>query len=81
MIRDIEEYLDDEQISRCLDVFVFEDDEYISCAYIEHGQLKIEIIKNCFAEDFDFEVVTYEPDLTSEEGKLKLHYILTGFIE
>lgn len=78
MIRDIEEYLNDEQIARCQDVFIFEEDEYIPCAYIENGQLKIEIIKNCFSDDFDVEVITYEPDLTSEEGKLKLHYILTG---
>ena len=35
-------------------------------------------MKNCFSDDFDVEVITFEPNLTSEEGKLKLHYILTG---
>ena len=76
MIRDIEDYLNDEQLSRCEDVFIFEPDEYIQCAYIECGQLKIDIIKNFYSEDF--ELITYEPNLYDEEGNIKLHYILIG---
>ena len=76
MIRDMEEYLSDEQIERCEKVFDLGNDEYIHCAYISKGQLYIEIITELYGEPEGTTI--YEPDLSDEEGQLKLNYILTG---
>ena len=76
MIIDIEEYLSDEQIERCEEVFDLGNDEYIHCAYISNGQLYIEIISDLFSEPSDTTI--YEPNLSDEEGQAKLKYILTG---
>lgn len=76
MIIDIEEYLSDEQIERCEEVFDLGNDEYIYCAYISNGQLYIEIISDLFGEPSDTTI--YEPNLSDEEGQAKLKYILTG---
>lgn len=76
MIRDMEEYLSDEQIERCEEVFDLGNDEYIHCAYISNGQLYIEIISELFGEPSGTTI--YEPDLSDEEGQQKLNYILKG---
>lgn len=76
MIRDMEEYLSDEQIARCELLFNLHSDEYIHCAYISNGQLYIEILSDLFGEPG--ELTVYEPDLSGEQGQKKLNYILNG---
>lgn len=76
MIRSMDEYLSDEQIERCEEMFELGNDEYIHCAYIAEGRLYIEIISDLFGEPSN--ITIYEPDLSDEEGQKKLKYILTG---
>lgn len=75
MIRDIEDYLSDEQIRRCEKSFELGNDEYINSAYMFEGQLYIEIISDLYGVPCS---TIYEPDLSDEEGQQKLNYILKG---
>ena len=71
--------LDDMQINRCYEVFVFEEDEFIVSAYYYQDIDKLVInYKNNDIEEADLAYTSYEPDLSSEEGREKLHYILFG---
>lgn len=77
---DIDKYLGKDQINRCYDVFIFEENEEINTAWYDEGQLYIEIIIYNDPEDPDNypESTIYEPNLNDEEGQKKLKYILTG---
>lgn len=71
--------LDNDQINRCYDVFLFEEDEFIVSAYYYKDIDKLVInYKNNDIEEADLAYTSYEPDLSSKEGREKLHYILFG---
>lgn len=76
----IDEYLSDDQIKRCYDIFVFKDTEEINSAWFDGEQLFIEIILYNDPEDPDNypDSIVYEPDLSGVEGLNKLNYILFG---
>lgn len=77
MIIDDDKYLTDEQINRCYNVFMFEDNEEITAAWFDNGRLYIEYVTTY--DDEELESAIYEPCLIDdEEDKAKLHYILTG---
>lgn len=77
---DIDKYLGKDQINRCYDVFIFDENEEINTAWYDEGQLYIEIITYNYPEDPDNypEFTIYEPDLSGVEGLNKLNYILFG---
>lgn len=77
---DIDKYLGKDQINRCYDVFIFEENEEINTAWYDEGQLYIEIIIYNDPEDPDNypDSTIYEPNLSDDEGQKKLKYILTG---
>lgn len=79
-IVDIDKYLGKDQINRCYDVFIFDENEEINAAWYDEGQLYIEIIIYNDPEDPDNypEFTVYEPDLSGVEGLNKLNYILFG---
>lgn len=79
-IVDIDKYLGKDQINRCYDVFIFDENEEINTAWYDEGQLYIEIIIYNDPEDPDNypEFTVYEPDLSGVEGLNKLNYILFG---
>lgn len=70
----VSQQFNEEQIARCYDVYIFEDEEEILSAWwdAEEGQLYIEY------EDEDGCVTTYEPNCFDEEDYAKLLYIITG---
>lgn len=71
--------LDDKQIDRCYEVFLFEEDEFIVSAYYYKDIDKLVInYKDNNIEEADLAYTSYEPDLSSKEGREKLHYILFG---
>ena len=67
-------HLSKEQIERLYDQFIFEENETITDAYFEDGQLCI------VYNDEDGDEGRYEPDLSGEEGQEKIDYIMNGSI-
>lgn len=75
--------LDDIQINRCYDVFIFEEDEHILSAWVtQDNRLHIKYVETKIngKDVYPDELVAtiYEPDLSDEEGQEKLNYILFG---